>query len=195
MTGYSAVAGCAVILCLSTAPAQALVAVIGSGLAHDCFIAAKAGIDPRGGIATCDEALAEEALDPRARAGTYVNRAVMKVALGQLDAAMADYNSGLAIYPGLGDGYVDRGAALIALKRYDDAMVDINKGIGLGQTYEQIGYYNRGVAEFFLGRVTESYFDFKKALEIAPDFKLASEQLKNFVVTRKPVSPGQGQMQ
>ena len=93
----------------------------------------------------------------------------------------------------MGDGYVDRGAALIALKRYDEAMDDINKGIGLGQTYEQIGYYNRGVAEFFLGRASESYHDFKKALEIAPDFTLAREQLKNFVVTRVPAGQGTAQ--
>jgi tetratricopeptide (TPR) repeat protein len=155
-------------------------------MAHDCFIAAKAGNDPRGAIAICNMALAEEALDARSRAGTYVNRAVMKMALGRVDDAMTDYNSGLALYPGLGDGYVDRGAALIKLKRYDDAMTDINKGIALGQSYEQIGYYNRGVAEFYLGQITESYHDFKKALEIAPDFTLASDQLKNFVVTRKP---------
>lgn len=185
MIGRGAVCGCAALLLLS-APAHALVAVVGAGMAHDCFIAAKAGNDPRGAIAICNMALAEEALDARSRAGTYVNRGVMKVALGHVDDAITDYNSGLALYPGLGDGYVDRGAALIALKRYDEAIVDINKGIALGQTYEQIGYYNRGVAEFFLGQIPESYHDFKKALEIAPDFTLASEQLKNFVVTRKP---------
>jgi tetratricopeptide (TPR) repeat protein len=191
--GRGAVFGCAAFLLLS-APAQALVAVVGAGMAHDCFIAAKAGVDLRGGVATCTMALTEETLDARSRAGTYVNRAVMKVALGHLDDAMSDYNSGLSIDPNLGDGYVDRGAALISLKRYDDAIADINKGIGLGQSYEQVGYYNRGVAEFFVGRIPESYRDFKKALEIAPEFTLASEQLKNFVVTRKavPASSGQG---
>jgi tetratricopeptide (TPR) repeat protein len=188
--GRGAVFGCAALLLLSV-PASALVAVVGAGMAHDCFIAAKAGNDPRGGIAICNMALEEEALDAHSRAGTYVNRAVMKAAMGRVNEAMADYNSGLTLYPGLGDGYVDRGAALISLKRYDEALADINKGIALGQTYEQIGYYNRGVAEFYLGQVTESYHDFKKALEIAPDFALASDQLKNFVVTRKPVSQEQ----
>ncbi len=182
-----AICGCATLLLLSV-PAHALVAVIGAGMAHDCFIAAKAGVYPRRGIAICDMALAEEALDRHARAGTYVNRAVMKMALGHVDDAMSDYNAGLALFPDLGDGYVDRGAALIAQKRYDQALTDINRGIGLGQTYEQVGYYNRAVAEFFLGRIAESYHDYKKALEIAPDFGPAREQLKNFVVTRRPVS-------
>jgi len=189
----SAAFGCAGFLLL-TAPAHALVTVVGAGMAHDCFIAAKAGTDPRGGIAICNMALAEEMMSTRARAGTYVNRAVMKDALGQIDDAMADYNSGLSLDPGLGDGYVDRGAALIKLKRYDEAVADINKGIGLGQSYEHVGYYNRGVAEFFLGRITQSYYDFKKANEIAPEFIPAREQLKNFVVTRvrAPARPEEG---
>ena len=184
-----AAAACAALFCVST-PAHALVTVIGSGLAHDCFVMAKAGANPRATIATCTMALEEAALDAQARAGTHVNRGVMEVALGRLDNAMADYDQALSINPGLGDGYVDRGAALIALKRYDEAMADINKGISLGQTDEQIGYYNRGVAEFFLGRASESYHDFKKALEIAPEFTLAREQLKNFVVTRVPAGQG-----
>ena len=184
-----AVAGCALLLTLP-APAWALVAVLGPGMAHDCFIMAKAGTNPRAAIATCDMALREEALDTRARAGTHINRGVMEVAVGRIDAAMSDYDTGLSLNPELGDGYVDRGAALIALKRYDDAIADINKGIALGQTYEQIGYYNRGVAEYFQGKITQSYYDFKKALEIAPDFAPANEQLKNFVVTRVPAGQG-----
>jgi tetratricopeptide (TPR) repeat protein len=184
-----AATACAILFCLS-APAHALVAVIGSGLAHDCFVMAKAGTDAKSAIATCTMALQEEALDVRARAGTHVNRGVMEMALGRTDEAMADYDRALTLNPGLGDGYVDRGAALIKLKRYDEAMTDINRGISLGQTYEQIGYYNRGVAEFYLGKAADSYHDFKKALEIAPDFTLASEQLKNFVVTRVPAGQG-----
>lgn len=173
-------------LLLMAAPAHALVTVVGSGLAHDCFVIAKLGNDPVHGIATCDEALREEALDPGQRAGTLINRGAMKVALGRVDDAMRDYDDGIALKPDLGDGYVDRGAALIKLKRYDEAMTDINKGIALGLSYEHVGYYNRGVAEFYLGRIPESYYDYKKALEIAPDFQPAAQQLKNFTVTRVP---------
>lgn len=174
------------VLLLIPARAHALVTVVGSGLAHDCFLIAKMGNEPVKGIATCDEALAEEALDPQQRAGTFINRAVMKAALGRTDDAMRDYDEGIRIKPDLGDGYVDRGAALILLKRYDEAMTDINKGIGLGLSYEHVGYYNRAVAEFYLGRITESYYDYKKTLEIAPDFAPAQAQLKNFTITRVP---------
>jgi tetratricopeptide (TPR) repeat protein len=173
-------------LLLIPAHAHALVQVLGNSLAHDCYLIAKAGNQPLVGIATCDEALREAALNPDQRAGTYINRGVIKAALNRVDDAMQDYDEGIRIKPELGDGYVDRGAALIHLKRYDDAMADINKGIGLGLSYEHIGYYNRGVAEFYMGRIKESYYDYKKALEIAPDFQPAVEQLKNFVVTKVP---------
>jgi tetratricopeptide (TPR) repeat protein len=189
MGKFAAILSVVLLLMLMAAPAHALVTVVGDGLAHDCFLMAKAGNDPSRGIATCDEALTESALDAHARAGTYINRAVMKVALGRVDDAMRDYDEGITIMPNLGDGYVDRGAALIQLKRYDDAMADINKGIGLGLSYEHVGYYDRGVAEFYMGRIKESYYDYKKALEIEPDFQPAAEQLKIFVVTRVPAKP------
>ena len=176
-------------LLLIPAHANALVLVVGNALAHDCYLSAKAGSQPLVGLTTCNEALSEAALAPDQRAGTYINRGVIEAALNRDDDAMQDYNEGIRIKPDLGDGYVDRGAALIRLKRYDDAMADINKGMGLGLSFEHVGYYNRGVAEFYMGRIKESYYDYKKALEIAPDFKPAAEQLKNFVVTRVPAKP------
>jgi tetratricopeptide (TPR) repeat protein len=175
-------------LLLVPAHAHALVQVVGNTLAHDCYLSAKAGNQLLVGLATCNEALREAALNTDQRAGTYINRGVIEAALNRIDDAMQDYNQGIAIKPELGDGYVDRGAALIHLKRYDEAMDDINKGIGLGLSFEHVGYYNRGVAEFYMGRIKESYYDYKKALEIAPNFTPATEQLKNFVVTKVPAS-------
>ena len=184
-----AVAACAALLFLST-PAHALVAVVGPVLRMTATSVAKAGIDPGAAVATCTRRWRKRRSMPAPAPAPMSIAAVIKVALGRIDDAMADYNRGLSMKPELGDGYVDRGAALIALKRYDEAMDDINKGIGLGQTYEQIGYYNRGVAEFYMGKTSESYHDFKKALEIAPEFALAREQLKNFIVTRVPAGQG-----
>jgi tetratricopeptide (TPR) repeat protein len=174
------------VILLIPAHAHALVVVLGTGLARDCFLIAKAGNDPHAGIATCNEALLEAALDTHQRAGTYINRGVMEAALGRENDALRDYEQGITIMPELGDGYVDRGAALITFKRYDEAIADINKGMALGLSYEHLGYYDRGVAEFYLGRIKESYYDYKKALEIAPDFAPAAAQLKNFTVVKVP---------
>ena len=193
MSKYSAVLfGVALrLLMLMPAPAHALVTVVGDGLAHDCFLMAKAGNDPSRGIATCDEALTESALDAHARAGTYINRAVMKVALGRVDDAMGDYNEGIAIKPDLGDGYVDRGAALIQLKRYDDAMAGHQQGDRVGPLLRACGVLRSRGGRVLHGAASPSgpYYDYKKALEIEPDFQPAAEQLKIFVVTRVPAKP------
>lgn len=171
------------------APANALVMVIGNQLAHDCFEMAKAGVDPMIGIATCNSALENEALSPHDRAGTYVNRGAIKVAIGRVDDAMSDYNQGIQILPSLADAYVDRAGGYIMQKKFDLAMTDVNRGIDLGPTYAFAGYYNRAVAEQLSGKLKEAYFDYQKTLELEPKFAPASERLKDFVVTKVPAKP------
>jgi tetratricopeptide (TPR) repeat protein len=186
-TWIIAFAGCL----FAAGSAQAAVIVLGSPKSQECFMAAKAvaqlgNRDIDSGLAVCDQALSEGGLDAHDSAGTHINRGVLYATKGSHDLAMADYQEGIRLAPNLGDAYVDRGAALIFLKRYDEAMADINKGIDLGLSYPYTGYYNRAVAEFFKGQYKESYFDYKRVLEIAPDFKPAQDQLKNFIVTTVP---------
>ena len=70
-------------------------------LAHDCFVMAKAGVDPRGARRHLQPwRWRKRRSMPAPRAGTYVNRGVMKVALGHIDDAMSDYDRALAINPG-----------------------------------------------------------------------------------------------
>jgi len=89
----------------------------------------------------------------------------------------------------LGDGYLNRGVALIRMKRYPEAFTDIQKAIAMGVTTPQIGYYDLAVAEEYLGRVTEAYYDYKRALAADPDYAPATEALTHFTVTRRPAHP------
>jgi tetratricopeptide (TPR) repeat protein len=184
-------ATCGALLCLSM-PANALIMVMGNQLAHDCFLEAKAGVDPQAAFATCNSALENEPLTPHDRAGTYVNRGAVEIALGRVDDAMNDYNTGLRINPDLADAYVDRAGAFILQKRYDLAMTDVNHGIDLGPSYPFVGYYNRAVAEELTGNFKESYLDYQKTLQLEPKFSLAAEHLKDFTVTRVPASKPSG---
>ncbi len=170
----------------ATAQAQVIV-TLGSGRAHDCFVHAKTGDQPRQGLAVCNVALAYDALDRKNRAGTYDNRGVVLNMLGRTEEARADFNKAIELDPNLGDAYVNLGAMLIKQGRHEEALGQINKGIDLGMAFVHIGYYNRAVAEQILGRYKEAYYDYKKVLEIEPNFKLASERLKDFTVTRTPV--------
>lgn len=174
-------AGLALLACQG---AQAAVTVLGNGLAHNCYEYAEFGGNAKDGIATCNEALDQTALAVRDRAATLVNRGILEAQNGSPDLALADYDRGIALTPTLAEAYVDRGAALIALKRYEEAVHAIDQGIAMGTERPQIAYYDRGIADEALGNVRAAYEDYKKAVEIKPDFELATAQLAHFKVIR-----------
>ena len=176
----------------ASAAAQAqVVMTIGSGLAHDCFVHAKTGTQLREGVGVCNQALDHDVLSKKDRAGTYDNRGVILDLLGRTEEAAADFNMAIALDATLGDPYVNLGAMLIKKGQHQEALNQINKGIDLGMAFAHIGYYDRAVAEQLLGRFKEAYYDYKKVLELEPNFKMASERLKDFTVTRTPAQvPG-----
>ena len=184
------------LMCLAAglwaAPAQAQTVVsVGNSMAHDCYLHAKAGAEMREGVAICEMALTQEPLGIKDRAGTYDNRGVMLDMMGRTDEAASDFNAAIALYPALGDPYVNLGAMLIKRGQHQAALDQINKGMDLGMGFPHIGYYDRAVAEQMLGRYKEAYYDYKKVLELEPNFKMATERLKDFTVTRVPANtPG-----
>ena len=182
----------AALLGAAVAPAGAQTIVsMGKGLAHDCFAYAKAGVDPYDGVQVCNQSIDNEPLTVKDRAATFDNRGVMLDLLGRGEKAAADFRQAMALDPKLGDPYVNLGSVLIKQKRFDEALESINKGIELGVSFPHIGYYDRAVAYQLMGRFKEAYYDYKKTLELEPNFTQASERLKDFVVTRTPAKvPG-----
>jgi tetratricopeptide (TPR) repeat protein len=168
-----------------TAQAQVVITV-GSGMAHECYLHAKAGVNLQDGLQVCNGALDHDVLGRKDRAGTFDNRGVILDMLGHTEQAAADFNSAISLDPALGDPYVNVGAMLIKKGQHQEALDQINKGIELGMAFPHIGYYDRAVAEQMLGRYKEAYYDYKKVLELEPNFAMASERLKDFVVTRVP---------
>jgi len=167
------------------------IVTLGKGYAHDCFIYAKAGIDPYDGVEVCNQSIDHEPLTIKDRAATFDNRGVMLDLLGRSEKAAADFHQAMALDPKLGDPYVNLGSVLIKQKRFDEALESINKGIELGVSFPHIGYYDRAVAYQLMGRYKEAYYDYKKTLELEPNLTQASDRLKDFVVTRVPAKvPG-----
>jgi tetratricopeptide (TPR) repeat protein len=183
-------ASLSVLLAASQAGAQIMVSV-GKGHAHDCFVYAKAGLHLEDGVAACDQALKEDLLIPRDRAATYDNRGVLLDQLGQTEKAAADFHMASTLNETVGDPHVNIGSMLIKQRRYSDALAEINKGLDLGMSFPHIGYYDRAIAEEMLGSYKEAYYDFKKVLEIEPDYAPATERLKDFIVTTVPASKNQ----
>ena len=178
-------------LLVGAVSAGAAVLVVGTQKGHQCFLAAKLGVDVRGGIKLCEEALRDGGLDSKDVAATHVNRGVLYDMVQRYDEAFDDFNHSVRINPAIGDGYLNRGVALIRLKRLDEAMADIQKGIDLGVSQPEIGFYDRAVAYEQMGKIKEAYYDYKRSQEALPGgYAPATEALKRFVVTRTPPQPG-----
>jgi tetratricopeptide (TPR) repeat protein len=164
--------------------ARAAVTVLGPGPAQECFKIAEEGGDAREGVERCTFALQQSPLSSSDRAATFVNRGVLRLSLHQDVEAFADINSGIAIEPDLGDAYVDRGAAAISLGQYDDALKDLTKGIALGPHRPQVAYYDRAIVYEHNGDIRSAYEDYRRALDVAPDFGPAAIELKRFRVVK-----------
>ncbi|HEX4158294.1 MAG TPA: hypothetical protein VHY79_07445 [Rhizomicrobium sp.] len=171
--------------CFAASGAWAAVTVLGNGAAHSCFQFAEFGGNTTDAVTTCDFALDQTTLSVKDRAATFVNRGILRARRDDSEGALADYNHGIVLNPALGEAYVDRGAVMIVLKRYDDALTDFDKGISLGANRLEIAYYDRAIVDEALGNIRAAYQDYKKAAEIQPGFRLATEQLARFRVVRK----------
>ena len=167
-----------------TASAQGAVTVIGGGLAQACYEAAETGeIALQQAIDLCDRAITGETLRRRDKAATYTNRGILHMRNGNNTRALWDYQRSISMMPELKEAKVNLGAALYNLKRYGEALDALNEGVGTtSEGARVIGYYNRGLTHEKLGDLQAAYEDFRTALTMKPDFKLASDQISRFTV-------------
>ena len=179
------------ILALATAVAalagstQAAVTVIGGGMAHDCSKAALSGVSDAKYEALCTLALDTELLSLRDRAGTYVNRGVLKLRRKEFASASYDFNRAVITKPDLGEAYVNRGAAAVGNRRFAEGLTDLNKALELGVEEPEKAYYNRALAYEGLDNMKAAYFDYQKAIELKPDWELPKKELVRFTVERR----------
>jgi tetratricopeptide (TPR) repeat protein len=173
------------IMALAAGAANASVSVMGGGLAEACARATKAGVSAPRAEALCSQALAEEMLSPRDKAGTFVNRGIMKMRRGEMAPALIDFNQAARYEPKLGEIYVNRGAALIGQHRYADGLTDLNKGISLGVEEPAKAYFNRALAYEGLDDVKSAYFDYQKAVELSPAWEAPKQELARFHVAHR----------
>lgn len=174
---------------IASMPAHAN-SVISAGLkpVQECAIAAgKQNLTGRQlakAMAACNAALNSD-LSQTAVAGTLVNRGLLKAAAHDDTAAMADFDAGLSHDANLSAGYMSRGAALLRASRFDAARADFDRAIALSATDLHVAYFNRGEAEEASGDTVAAYHDYRRAQELAPDFKPASLELARFQVVRR----------
>jgi tetratricopeptide (TPR) repeat protein len=167
------------------AQAQASVTVIGGGMAEACSKAALSGKADVRAEATCTDALEKEMLNSRDRAGTLVNRGVLKMRRMDWADASKDFTEAARIKPDMGEAYVNRGAVSIGEHRYAESLPDLNKGLQLGVEEPAKVYFNRALAYEGLDDVKSAYFDYQKAVELSPSWDAPKQELTRFHVARR----------
>jgi tetratricopeptide (TPR) repeat protein len=173
----------------STGPARAAVSVYATDQARDCYIAAKFGDKDRHGIDDCTSALLNVS-SKHDVAGMLVNRGVIYLGYQRYALALQDFNQAIQTDPTIGEAFANRGAAQIAERRFAEGKADIDKGLTLGTEEPQKAYYNRGLAEDYLGDEKAAYFDYMKASELDPTWYAPKKELLRFSVnTGAPATP------
>ena len=166
-------------------PASGAALVLGQGLATTCSKAAIGNRKDLKSIETCTMALETQALGPRDRAGTFVNRGILKLRRKAYEDARTDFAEALRLDPDLGEAYVNWGASLIAENRYAEGLSEIDRGMALGLDEPEKAWFNRAIAYEGLNDPKNAYLAYQKAIELAPDWQEPQVQLTRFSVTRR----------
>ncbi len=171
--------------CLWPTLAGASETVIGDNTLHACFEASISKRKDKGAVHLCDVALEGNVIKPKERGGALVNRGVILMRRGEMDAAISDFDAALPLIPSSGEAHFNRGAVLIFQKHYQDALVDLDKAIALGLQELPKAYYYRGIAHDYLNDEPAACQDYKQAEALAPDWDLPKHELTRFTVTPK----------
>ena len=174
---------------LSVGGARAAVTVFGSDSATQCSKAATDGKSDAASELYCTRALNEDTLMGDDRAGTFVNRGVMKLRRGDFEASHADFDAALALAPKMAEAWVNRGAMWVGERQYQSGLDDLNRALELGVKEPEKAYYDRALAYEGLDNEKAAYFDYQKALELKPNWVLPQHELLRFHVSR-PTLPG-----
>jgi tetratricopeptide (TPR) repeat protein len=100
------------------------------------------------------------------RAVTRLHRAVILQRDGRLDAAMADIDVAIRLFPGYGDAHMNRGNVLFQQGRFSEAVGAYDQAVSVGNSQPDVVFYNRSRAQARLGRTEAAAADLSRAREL-----------------------------
>jgi tetratricopeptide (TPR) repeat protein len=172
--------------CAVAAPAQASVIVLGNTDARMCYEAADSPMAPGAReIRRCDEALLRESLSAYEVVATHVNRGILRLRRGMIDAAVADFDRAIALDPNQPEAYLNKGAALMRRDNSAEAVNLFTIALERNTTRPAIAHYGRAIAQETLGNLSAAYRDYQAASRLDPQWNEPRVELTRFrVVTR-----------
>lgn len=112
--------------------------------------------------------------EPR-RDDIYYKLGVYYMNQDEVNKAIENYTEATRLNPQNSDAFYNLGFIFIQLKEYQDARDYFSKSIAARPNYK--AHYGRGYAHEMLGDIINAEKDYKKALELLPMYKPASEAL------------------
>lgn len=169
--------------CGFAAPAAASVVVIGNSDARFCYEAADSPLTPANrDIRRCDEALLRESLSNYEIVATHVNRGILRLRRGLIDAAIADFDQAIALDGNQAEAYLNKGAALMRRNGTAEAVGLFTIALERNTTRPALAHYGRAVANETLGNVSAAYRDYREANRLAPEWNEPRIELTRFRV-------------
>jgi tetratricopeptide (TPR) repeat protein len=174
-------------MCLAfAAPAAAGVTVIGASSARLCYEAAEFGTGNEAGLDWCDRALAEEALVRSEHVATLVNRGILKLRAGRLEASLVDFDEAIRLDASEPEAYLNKGMALLRFERPSaEAIAFFDAALARKTRRPALAYYGRAIAHEAAGRAREAYRDFRQASVMEPQWADPKTELARFTVRRR----------
>jgi tetratricopeptide (TPR) repeat protein len=130
-------------------------------------IAANDRDDSDAALAALTRALSEADLPPGLKPVAYVARGEANAQKKKYDAALADFNVALSLYPGYLDAYKERARAYSAMGRYSDAAADETVLIA-AEPYKPDNYLQRAFALASAQRFVDAISDCDTILSLWP---------------------------
>lgn len=159
--------------------------VVGAPGSTDCAAAAASGAIDDEALAACDRAIQTERLTRTNRIVTLINRGAIHLRRRNGEAALADFESVIALEPRNADAHLNRGAALVLVRQPGAAVASITDALRYGVRVPHKAYFNRAAAREAMGDVRGAYEDYNTALTIKPDWGAAEAELARFARGRR----------
>ena len=168
---------CVAFLYAAPSQAQMSVTTIGATDAVSCYENARDDFsrdtDP------CDEALEQSAMSRSDQKKTLVNRGIILNRVGEVGAAMDDFNNALEIDGALGEAYLNRGNSFYLMRQYDDALSDYERALEMGLTKPWAAWYNIGLVYEATKQPAKAREAYEEAVRINPNFTQAQMKLNS----------------
>lgn len=157
--------------------------VLGESPARTCYEHAASGRFTTAALDDCTHVFEVAEISIHDRSATYVNRAVIRQARGDLDGAFSDLMTAVELEPTLAAAHLNLGGLFVQQGQWAEARAALDQGIMLDPTAARANdYFARAAAREELGDIEGAYADYQEAARLAPEWELPRQELERFQV-------------